>query len=173
MIAPLALKIIHRYYRDKSSFVYKKIKKFFPACLDKKGNIIRNKLRDIAFLNNTNLKKIERIVHPAVIKDLKNWAKDKKTKRGIYVAEIPLLFEKKLDKIFNKVILVCASESILLKRIKERFDIPRQAARKRLSLYLPVNEKKKLSDFIIHNNSSEHGLKRKVEVVWQKLKKKS
>ena len=164
-------KRVHRYYCDKKSSVYKQIKIFFPSVLDRRGRILRRRLRQIVFSNYHSLKRLENIIHPLVIQELKAWVKNNSQKAGIFIAEIPLLFEKKLDKMFDAIILVCTPESILLQRIKKKLGIPRDEALKRLSLYIPTENKKRVSRFVIDNNSTINHLRRKVGLVWEELKR--
>jgi len=164
-------KLVHRYYRDKKSPVYKKVKAQFPQCLNKNGVILRKRLRNIVFLHKSALKKLESIVHPYIIRDLKIWAKKGQKNKKIFIAEIPLIFERKLDRICTDVILVFTPECTLLKRIEQRFNISKDEALNRLKLGISIKEKKKLCSFVINNNSSTDTLKGKVNVLWRKLKK--
>jgi len=162
---------IHSYYKDKTSIVYKKIKIIFPRVFDDKGNILRKKLGEIVFYDYDMLKKLEKIVHPRLIRDLRRWVQYRKGKPDIFVAEVPLLFERKLDKMFDEVILVYTPRSILLNRVKTKFGLSKKEALKRLNLFSSLNKKKKYSDFVINNNSNIYDLKRMVSQIWQELKR--
>jgi dephospho-CoA kinase len=162
-------KAVHAYYKDRNSSIYRKIVKYFPSVLTKARNISRSRLRRIAFGGEENLRRLESIVHPQIIKDLKAWIRRSKRRRGIYIAEVPLLFEKNLDKLFDKVILVCISKKVFIERAKKRFDLSRKEALKILSLYLPLREKIRRSDYIIWNNTSLRNLARKVDRLWKRL----
>ncbi len=162
---------VHRYYRDKKSVVYQKIKKFFPSVLNCRGTILRKKLGRIVFSDYRLLKKLESVVHPVIVRDLKRWVFCKKCQRGVYVIEIPLLFEKDLENIFDSIILVSASQSNLVKRIKKKFNISHEEAKKRLSYFMPTEKKKKKVDFVINNDCSLLSLKKKVGVIWRRLKR--
>ncbi|MFH1768062.1 MAG: dephospho-CoA kinase [Candidatus Omnitrophota bacterium] len=163
---------IHRYYKNKQCQVYKEVKNSFPSACDKKGNIIRKRLGCIFFAYYKKLKRLEEIVHPHVAKDVRKWVKSKQEGEGLYLAEIPLLFEKKLDRIFDRVILVYSPQSILVERIKRKFGLSKKESLKRLKLFSPLIEKKKRSHFIIANNSDLLKLKRKVGLIWRDLKRK-
>lgn len=163
-------KRVHCHYRNKKSSIYKQIKAAFPSVLDRRGRILRRRLGQIVFSNYNNLRRLEKIVHPLVVKELKSWVKNS-PKEGVFAAEIPLLFEKKLDKIFDAIILVCTPESILLQRIKKKLGIPNREALRRLYLYIPTEKKKKASRFVIRNNSTINHLRRKVGLIWEELKR--
>lgn len=161
-------KKIHCYYRDKKSIVYKKISAAFPQSL-RAGVISRKKLSDIVFSNKIQLKKLERIVHPVIIKELLGWLKGK-SKSKVYIAEVPLLFEKNLARYFQVVILVTAKRQILVQRIMKKYGFSKKEALSRLSLYKPIGEKIKGSDFVVDNNLDFKRLKKEVDLLWKKIK---
>jgi len=160
--------LVHQYYRDKRSAVYKKVITSFPQALE--GSCIsRKRLGKIVFSDDARLSELERIVHPAVIAELKKWTRQMKKKDRLAVAEVPLLFEKRLEGYFDGVILVYTKSDVLKKRLREKYRFsPSQIAR-RLSLYLPVKRKIKRADFVIDNNEDLVALKRKANLLWKKL----
>jgi len=164
-------KLVHACYRDKKGNVYRRVRKHFPGVFDSRDNISKKKLARIVFANRNLLKKLENIVHPKIIKDLKEWANSKRYQKGIYLAEVPFLFEKKLDKLFDAVIFVDASKSEIIERAVHRLGISKKEAKARVVNFMPLIAKRKKADFIIHNDSNIYELKRKAGAVWEKLKK--
>lgn len=162
---------VHEYYKDKNGSVYELVVKKFPRSIEK-GNICRKKLGRIVFFDKNKLAALEKIVHPKVIKDLLIWIKKEKIKKGVYIAEIALLFEKKLQKYFDATILVKVKRDILIKRIIKKYKFSKSETRTRLSLYKPVREKIKGSDYIIENNKGFSSLKKEVDLLWKKIKQK-
>ena len=161
---------IHSYYRNKRCPVYKKIKAIFPECLEE-GVISRKKLGSIVFSNKNKLKKLEGIVHPVVTKDLLKWVKKARRERSkIYIAEVPLLFEKKLTWHFNRIILIVVKKEVLIQRIIRKHGLSKNKALNRLSLYRPIREKIKGSDFIVNNSLDFRRLKKEVDLLWKKIK---
>jgi len=162
-------KQVHSYYRDKNSLVYTKIKAAFPECLSK-GSISRKKIADIVFSNKSKLKQLEKIVHPVVTKDLLNWIKKNKgDKEKIYIAEVPLLFEKRLTRHFNKIILIVVKKEVLRQRIIKKYSIAKNEVSSRLALYRPIREKIKGSDFIVNNNLNFKRLEKEVDLLWKRI----
>ncbi|MDD4183101.1 MAG: dephospho-CoA kinase [Candidatus Omnitrophica bacterium] len=161
-------KRIHEYYKDKKSGIFKKISVLFPQAI-RKNRIDREKLGEIVFSDRKNLRKLEKIVHPIAIRDLKSWAKKAKNTNRVSVAEVPLLFEKNLAGIFDGTILIYAKKSVLLKRIKIKLKLSKAAAGCRLSAFKPVREKSKRADFIINNSFTIETLKREIDILWKNL----
>jgi len=141
----------------------------FPQVITSMGNISRKRLREVVFNNKRELKKLEGIVHPVIIEDLKRWVRDSENKRKIYIAEVPLLFEKRLHTLFNKVVFVYAPKQAILRRAKEKFGLSTRQALLFLSLNQKVKEKIKRSDFVIRNAGSLEELKAKVDYLWENL----
>lgn len=159
--------VVHLAYKDKNSLIYKKVRREFPQVV-KGGKISLNRLREIVFEDKRKLRRLEKIVHSWVIKKLKRWV-EKSKKKKIYVAEVPLLFEKKLDNIFDAVIFVYVPRRILIKRLKRTTGFSISLIKKRLSLFMPLRKKKRLSDFILRNDSTLDCLRKKTEKLWSFL----
>ncbi len=162
---------IHSYYRNRKSPVYKKTVALFPEAVAG-GNISRKKLGKIIFSDRNRLKKLESIVHPQAIKDLQIWIQKSKNKKKIYVAEVPLLFERKLASCFEGVILVFVKKGVLRQRIIDKYKLSQDMVCRRLKLYLPIREKINKADIVIDNSSSLKDLKKEVDFLWKRLSQK-
>jgi len=166
-------KKIHQLYRNPKSSVYKKIAKLFPEVLAGQGSAIsRKKLGAIVFSDTAKRRRLERVIHPAVIGELLRWVAFADKKKAVSVAEVPLLFEKKLQPYFDYTVLVTARQDILIKRIRQKYNLSAGAALRRLKLFLPTAQKIKMADFIIDNSSNMGRLQKEVELLWKKLKQK-
>ncbi|MCF7908447.1 MAG: dephospho-CoA kinase [Candidatus Omnitrophica bacterium] len=164
---------IHKYYRNRKGLVYKKLVALFPEVLSR-GRINRKLLSEIVFSDPVKLKKLERVVHPLVIKDLTNWIKKcrRQARSKIAIAEVPLLFEKKLTARFDLVVLVKLKLKVSLKRLNEIYGFSKGLALKRLSFYCPLREKIKRADFVIDNSGKIKELTKEVDLLWKNLKQK-
>tara|TARA_B100000767_G_scaffold140408_1_gene132685 strand:+ start:2359 stop:2925 length:567 start_codon:yes stop_codon:yes gene_type:complete len=69
--------------------------------------------------NKINIKKLERIVHPLVRKEMKNFSRKNKNKKMLFY-EIPLLIESKLMNYFDIIVFIKANKDIRLKRFKAK-----------------------------------------------------
>ncbi|NQT28877.1 MAG: dephospho-CoA kinase [Candidatus Omnitrophica bacterium] len=162
---------IHSHYRNKKSPVYKKVIASFPECI-KAGVVLRKKLGSIVFSDKGKLKKLEKIIHPEVTKDLLKWVRQAKSdKKKIYIAEVPLLFEKKLTRHFGKVILIVVKKEVLIQRIIKKYGLSKSKALSRLSLYGSIEKKIKGSDLIVDNSLNFKRFKKEVDLLWKKIKK--
>ena len=99
-------------------------KKNFTKFLSKKlkvnfDNSFKKRLINILIKNQIDLKKIEKIVHPLVRKEMEKFTKKNKNSSIIFY-EIPLLIESKLNKKFDVIIFIKAKKMTRLKRFKAK-----------------------------------------------------
>ena len=95
-------------------------KKDFRAKIAKKFNFksksnLKEKLKKKIFENISNIKKLEKIIHPLVRKQMKNFIKKNRKRKFIFL-EIPLLIESKLMSNFDVIFFIKAKKNIRLRR---------------------------------------------------------
>lgn len=117
------------------------------------GEISRAKLGNIVFNDNRKLKKLDSIIHPEVIKDINALFKVHEKEKYIFVS-VPLLFEAKMDSMFDKIIFVYADDKIRLERLMKRNNLNKTAALQRLNAQQSQEEKIVKSDYVIKNEGS-------------------
>ena len=111
----------------------------------------RKKLSTIVFGNPDLLKKINTIVHPAVLEDFLSW-KQLHSSNFFLFLETAILFESKFNLITDKVILITASENIRISRVMKRDGIKEELVRLRIKNQLSDIEKIKLADVVINTD---------------------
>lgn len=104
------------------------------------------------------LEELEKILHPAVRKEIEKHYRQTHTS-PLFIVEIPLLFETGFDQEYDVTVAVVTN-----KRFSERAD---DAKRKRRQL--SQEEKAKRADFIIENNGTLEDLKRAAKQLYQEL----
>ena len=127
-----------------------------------KSDISRSNLRKLVFNNKENVTKLNSIMHPAIIEEIRKQIEQQKMEKLVFV-DIPLLFEIKLEYLFDKIALVYASQKIQLERVMKRDNIPKEEALKIINSQMSIEEKKQKSDFIIENEATIEELQNKVE----------
>lgn len=138
---------------SQDTYIKNQVIKLFGNLILTNEEIERKKLAKIVFEDYNKLLKLEKILHPIVLKKIeekyKQFLKDKKN--ILFVVEIPLLFEVAQEKFYDYIIMVLRDKAIINKEREKRF--------------LPIEEKIKKSDFVIKNNSSFTMLKRQVQKI--------
>ncbi len=125
------------------------------------GLISRQMLGKIVFGNPEKRKKLEGILHPAIMSAINQRLKGNNELRYV-VIEIPLLYEAKLSGDFDYVILVKANKDTAVDRASAKLGINREEVLKRLETQIPQSEKEKLADFVIANDGTREELKDKI-----------
>lgn len=150
---------------------FKKIvTRFGKGIIRPDGGLDRSKLASIVFNDKNALQDLESFVHPEIEKlRLLEFDRAKKEGRDVIVYMAPLLFEKKLEHLFDKIILVTSSQELQIERAVKRDGLTVEEAKKRLASQLSSFEKKAKADEIIENNGSFKDLFFRLQVVWKRL----
>ena len=143
------------YKNDKK--IYNKLKKNLPKYINS-FPINKNEVSKAILANNSNLKKIIKIVHFEVRKKMKIFLNKNKNKK-IVILDIPLLLENKINSKKDVLIFVESKKSDILKRMENRKNFSRKLFNEFKKIQLPLDHKKKKSNFIIKNNFTKKSVK--------------
>ncbi len=128
-----------------------------------KNNVLnKNFISKKIFKDASLLKKINLIVHPAVIDHYKNWfsAQD-----SVYVVkEVAILFEINSQKNFDFILTIIAPKSLRIQRIIKRDKKSIKDIEAIISNQLPVSKQLNNSDFVIHNSDINETRKRVYDI---------
>ena len=136
---------------------------------DKK--IDRVKLGNIVFGDKKKIVELNNIVHPLVYQEWHIRLDIIRTKEehAIVLSDVPLLFEGKMQHLFDLTILVLIPPEEQVRRLRMRNKMSKEDAEKRLESQMPIGEKIKLADIVIDNEGSISDTKKKVKQIWEKL----
>lgn len=153
--------VVHELYKED---IIKKqiITAFFGFDILEDGNISRQKLGKIVFDNEPFRKKLEGIIYPYVKKEIWRFFGQNESGKIAFVS-VPLLFESGFEALFDKVILVYADDKTRLERLIKRSNLVPEQAQNRINIQMSQDEKIKLADYVIYNNSSLKDLTGEVE----------
>ena len=157
---------VNKLYR-KNKKCYIKLKKALPNYINS-FPIKKTKLSSAIMSDKNNLKKIIKIIHPEVRKRMKNFVRKNKNKK-IVILDIPLLMENKINEKGDVLIFIEAKKKEIIKRLKKRPGVNLKMIRNFKKLQLPVEIKKKRSDFIIKNNFKNKSTKKSVKKVLREI----
>jgi len=154
-------KAVHRLY-GKDGDAVKPIAKYFPKAIIE-GSVNRTELKKYLSADFDKITLLEKIVHPLVSADREKFIE--KTKYKINVFDIPLLFETGSNKIMDKVACVYVSKSIQMERILSRKSMTKEQIEKINQQQMPIEEKCKLSDFVIETYTKKNTEKQVVGII--------
>ena len=143
-----------------------KIYKLFPQVFFRK-KLNKIFLASVVFSNKKKLRKLEKIIHPIVRKNKKNFLNRNKKKK-IIVMEKPIIFEKKKTQEYDYIILMNVNKKIQRQRVMKRKNITPQLLKKILSNQIS-DKKKKNADFIINNNGKKIETKQILKKILNKI----
>ena len=134
------------------------------------GNIDREKLGKTVFGDSKAREKLNRIMHPKIYGMIKDRLEEyRKQKAGIVVVEAPLLLEANWASLVDEIWITTASETTILKRLKERRKLSEYESLARLRSQLPLGKRLEQADVVIDTEGTLEELKVKIKVLWQKI----
>lgn len=152
----------------KGSTTYKRIVDAFgDDILDEGRNINRRRLAGIVFDNKNNLNRLNEIVHPEVIREIKERIEGARSK-DIVIIDAPLLIEANLANVVDKLIVVKSSMSNQIDRCMSKFGISEEDILKRINSQIPLERKARMADFVIDNDGTKAETKKQVRKIWRK-----
>lgn len=144
---------------------------FGKDIVNSEGYIDRAKLAQIVFQDDAALKDLENIVHP-LVRSKTNELVNQHTAETIIVNEIPLLLEKKMESLFDFLVIVISSEKNRLERLAQR-GLTTEQATARMAKQVSDDERRAAADFLIVNDGNLDQLEADVEKIWQTLQERS
>ena len=154
-------KTVHKLY-SKGGKAVLEVAKLFPSSVEE-GSISRSRLKALLKDKPENLKELEEIVHPLILKDRQTFQQH--TTSDVVVFDIPLLFETGADKEMDKTVCVFTSTKNQMERLKSRNKGYDNYYKELMSKQMPSNEKCKLADYVIETTSHTAVEKRVIEIL--------
>ena len=161
--------ISHHILRNNLLVKEKLIKNFGKEILDKNKNIDREELGNIVFKDKRKLKKLNSIMHPAIINKIKIRIKKIQKKYGDgtkIIIDAPLLLETNAKKIVDNVIVVQAEIEKITERNKK---FSKDKIEKISEFQMPMYEKIKYADFVVDNNGDLKHLEKQINEIITKI----
>ncbi len=143
-------------------------KAFSDLDIFENGEISRPKFGRLVFKEPEIKQKLETIVHPIIRQEILDFFEQNKTDKLLFVG-IPLVFEAKMENLFDKIIFIYADDKIRLKRLINRNNYTEEYALLRINSQLPQEEKLARCDYVIKNNDTVDELKKLVTDLVSKL----
>ena len=127
----------------------------------------KNILREHILINPKDKKKLEKCVHALVLKEIKNFLATSKS--PIRAVEVPLLFEAKMDALFDTIIVTDITPEKQYKLLKER-DTKNADYLLEIKKTNKIDENKNKATYLISNNGDKSQFIKECSKVINKLK---
>jgi dephospho-CoA kinase len=156
--------------RPGSKGLAKVVNRFGPEVLESSGELNRRQLGAKVFAEAKALADLEAIVHPEVRRltgEKRQEAQAQGHKLAFY--DVPLLFEKKMQKDFDKIVVVTADRKQQIERTIARDGLSEYEIERRLFNQMPIVDKVKQAHFVIDNTGARSELAKQLDTVLAQL----
>ena len=131
------------------------------------GEIDRKKLAKIVFSDEKKLKRLNKITHTLIYKEIKRRISE--STADVVCIEIPLLFSSENPLDFDMKVAVVADRETRISRVSSRDRATREQAEARMNRQLSDDEMRRLADCVIENNGDIKALVRRVREIYKSL----
>lgn len=157
--------IVHGLYAS-PVFLARIARAFGRGVIGPGGRLDRARLADLVFENPGRLRRLERLVHPAVLRTIRAELRRKRRRTPI-VLDVPLLLETGLDRSCDVLVYVAVPARIRLARLARNRSVSRAEAARRARFQRPLAEKRRRADAIVDNGRTRAHAARQVRRLWR------
>jgi dephospho-CoA kinase len=167
--------IAHELYRPGQEVLQELVKHFGPEILKADGELDRAKLATLVF-DGGRVEELNKIVHPAVIRQQNQWmrALGEKDRYAVAIVEAALILEAGVKDHFDRIMVVTCKPGQKISRFAQRTGNNDEAARaeveRRTKAQMPDEEKARRADFVIDNSGSVEETRDQVQRIYSELK---
>ncbi|MFL2697391.1 MAG: dephospho-CoA kinase [Acidimicrobiales bacterium] len=148
------------------------VQEFGEMIINEDGQLNRQKLADIAFSNPADLEKLNKIVHPAVGKEMAKRRNAFIRQGYIVLVDIPLLVtpegtlaRKEYQDFTGKIVIDC-DEKIAVARLVKFRGFREDDAWARIDKQASRKQRLEFADFVIDNNGDNDSLELQIDSCW-------
>ena len=125
-----------------------------PGILDASGRLDRAALAERIFRDGDLLRKVEELVHPAVVRDFTAWLAARP--EPVAVIESAILLEKpQFNQMYDYVLVVTAPEEVRIARVMARDGVSEAQVRRRMALQWSDERRAACADFVLENDDRQ------------------
>ena len=146
------------------------VERWGTSILGPDGTLDRGALRRIVFSDPAELEQLNTLVHPEVER-MRAALVEAARLRGdkLVVCDVPLLFERKMTDLFDRIVLVDAPRPVRLERLVRERGLKETEAMDMIVAQMPAELKRARADFVIDNVGTLTELDARVAEVWGAL----
>ena len=147
------------------------VEAFGTGIMDGAAEIDRQKLGNLVFHNPALLQRLNRLVHPEVIRQIQTKLAiiEAGSNRSRAIVEASVMIESGFHTSFQYLILVTCKAAQQIERLGVRSGLSEEEARLRMAAQTPLKEKIPLANWVIDNSGSLEHTRMQVDLLWQEL----
>jgi dephospho-CoA kinase len=155
----------HQLLEPNSPVYDRLIQEFGSSVLRPEGGFDRSELGRIVFQNSQRLHRLNEIVHPALIQQIRDRIQRFRSsdERGPLVVDAALLFEWQIRSLFDAIVVVAASEEIRKRRFLALRQLSTEEFVRRNSAQFSEFDKERQADAVFYNEGDLADLRLQVE----------
>jgi dephospho-CoA kinase len=167
--------IAHELYRPGQEVLQELVRHFGREILKPDGELDRAKLATLVF-DGGRVEELNKIVHPAVIRQQDQWMRSlgDKDPYAVAIVEAALIFEAGVKDHFDRIMVVTCKPAQKIARFAQRTGMSADAAssdvERRNKAQMPDKEKAQRADFVIDNSGSVEETHHQVQRIYSELK---
>ncbi len=146
------------------------VERWGTSILGPDGTLDRGALRRIVFSEPGELEQLNALVHPEVERMRASLVEAARLRGDkLVVCDVPLLFERKMTDLFDRIVLVDAPRPVRLERLVRERGLKETEAMDMIVAQMPAELKRARADFVIDNDGTLTQLDARVAEVWGAL----
>ena len=130
------------------------VQRFGADMLTPDGSLDRARVGALVFRDEAARRDLENIVHPIVRRGIAAFFESLPPETPLAVADIPLLYETRRERHFDKVVVVACAPATQVRRVMARDGLPQEEAERRVAAQLPIDEKARRADYVIRTDGT-------------------
>ena len=147
------------------------VKTFGEGVLNDDQTVNRRRLAALVFQDEQSRKRIERIIHPRVLRQIKvRLHRLRRTRKmQVVVLDIPLLIEAGAQDLADVLVVVTASPDVQRERLRAKFGWTDEEITARIGAQWDVSAKAALADVVVDNADGVETTRTQVKRLWNRL----
>lgn len=148
----------------------------FPDVFAPDGTLDRAALGTRIFADPAARARLEAIMHPAIFERMQQTVyRARQAGPGVLIYEVPLLFEKERQGLFDAVVAIVAPPDVQARRLQEREalagrpPLTDEAIAERLGAQMPTHEKARRADYVVRSDVPLDAMRADVARLWETL----
>ena len=140
-------------------------KEFGTQVYSESGNLNREAVRAIVFVDADKKRALEQILHPRIRGQWSLEAERHRNSDQLFFADIPLLYETGGETLCDRVVVVACSARVQLERLKARMGLDEPHAKRMIDAQMPLTAKIARADHVVWNNGGRVELKEQARLL--------
>ena len=165
--------IAHRVMEPKRLAWRQVVRAFGERVLNEDQTIQRRRLAEIVFSDDAARRRLERIIHPQVLREIKRELHRLKRSRKVVavVLDVPLLIEAGAHHLADALVVVTAPPEAQRARLKDKHGWTDAEIDARAGAQLDLSAKAVLADYVVDNSDGVDATRTQVRRIWNLLER--